>query len=196
MLLWTNAPPDPDALTRSLELFLCSFRDEKTHRHICGDCDVALISEWRTTDDGIAVEPAVLRLVVPRDPGTFGAIAEWWHVSTMADYPHTGYELTANGFLGYQAANDGDRPMTRRYALRMVPQLAPDGIKNRSIVDAIDLWPLSYQDFLQRAYRSRLMPWAVVVDDLRKLIRLKQVDQFFKHQEFSLEPEYQHSEYL
>jgi hypothetical protein len=207
MLLWTNepvfsgrgvAPPGAfDTITRSVELFLCSFRDRRLHEHVCGDCDIALLSEWRQSMDGVIIEPMALRLVVPRDPGTYDVIREWWHVSTSHDYPHTGYTLTRNSFCGFQAALEPGLPNTRRYALRHVPQFGPDGaVSARPVVDAIDIWATGYSEFMSRAYQRRLTPFAVTVDDLRKLIKVAPVDHFFKHQPFSLEPEYSLDEYL
>jgi hypothetical protein len=207
MLLWTNdpavsnpgaiAPGALDSLTRSVELFLCAFRDRRVHEHLCGDCDIALFNDWRHTTDGLAIEPMVLRLVVPRDPGTYDVIKEWWHVATAHEYPHTGYVFTRDSFCGFQATPQQGAPNTRRYALRQVPQLGPDGVVSpRPVIDAIDLWPKGYPDFVGRVYQRGIVPLAVAVDDLRKLVRLSRVDQSFKHQPFSLEPEYSLDEYL
>jgi hypothetical protein len=195
MIIWTNdtawtsgSPQALESLTKSVELFLCGWRDRRLHEHICGDCDLALISGKR------AGEACAVKLVVPRDQGSIRAIAEWWHVEAAHGWPHTGVHQTPTGYTGFQAETDG----YQRFAIASYPDVNPltGAIAPVQALDVLDLWLVGYPAWVRSAQGQRLMPFGVEVEDLRKLIRVVPITEKFRHQEFTLEPEYGVEEYL
>ena len=202
MLLWTNDPnwaiadPSPallDAPTKSLELFLMYFQDREVHEHLTGDCDIAFINTTARGDDGVAVAPMALRLVVPRDPGTRDRVMQWWHPCTSWRWRHSGVDITDSGYTGFATPNP-EYP-ARRFAVEHLPTADGDSI---TALDVVDVYQYSYHRFLSTAQRHRLVAFGVAVDDDRKLITLTPMKSLngFKHQAFTLEPVYEVGEYL
>lgn len=202
MLLWTNDPnwaiADPSAQqlqgpTKALELFLFQFQDKRFHEHLTGDCDIAFLNLQATQPDGSPACPMALRLVIPRDEGTRREIQDWWHPAVSWHWRHHGVEVGDRGWTGSPAA-EAEHPY-RRY--KVETYIDDVTLESRACLDVVDIYPRPYSDYLAAAQRSQLIAFGVGVSDKRKLIELTPMAQLsgFKHQEFTLNREYDHGDY-
>ena len=182
MLLWTNDQEmggSAAAAQHSLELWLCQFRDLEFSELITSACDLAFLNTAMTDGSGLAF-PAILRLVIAREPGVYEALLPLWHGQMQAHYPHMGVSVTDGGIGGAGSLMPPHEPgqvVTRRYRTWG---------GDAGTVDCADLFSLGYFAFLNQA--PGFARYGVDVEDSRKQLRLTQLLQGegYRHREFTL----------
>jgi hypothetical protein len=183
MLLWTNdnlISTTQQGIERSLELWLCQFRDLEFSELITNTCDLAFLNALMPTGGGLEI-PIIARLVIPREPGSYGDLLALWHEQTQPYYPHLGITVEA-GVIGGSGSLmppvDPGQAVTRRYRLWGTD----------SLVDALDIHKGPYQAFLDDS--AHLRRFGIYVDGSSAQLRSRELlrAEPWNHRAFTLQP--------